>query len=687
MSKMIKWLFTILLAIIVVAVLAVAFVPASVFKPWIEKAATGALDREVRITGDLSWRVWPPLAIELRGFELANLPGREPAQMVKAESASIDIDALAYLQGILRINELVLDQPLVHLQRDAEGRANWEFGGAASAPASDDTDSSESIEVPELSIGQIAFNGGQLRFVDDQSGLDHSVNDLDLSVSQNQLETVLSATALFNAEKVKADAVVTDLQSLFGGGASSELTVATPFANLNSGGLARLESFSDAKLALELTDLNGLLAWLGIDAELPPELPKAGKIGAEFDASASQVLVHSLRLDAKPLHLSGDLNAEFSKRPRISAVLESGPLDLSPYIQTDQSNPEEAQQAESEPWPDDPIAWQLPLPLDLDLSLAFPSLKAQELETGPGAISVYSDNLNLRAEISDLQLYDGTVSSSVKLDEFADAPNIGLVAEASQVDVLPLLGALAQFERLEGAANIKANLRTKGASIKAMIEALNGDGELLFRDGAILGINIAGMMRQVASLGLDRDAAQERRTDFAELGGSFSITDGLISNDDFQLRAPVLRVFGAGTVDLPGRFLDYAVTPRLSATLEGQDADSEPAVGAGIPLVFSGPWVNPQFQLAIGGTLSGDLRDPENMARLVGQLGQDPQTLLALREQFGAGGSVLEELGGLLDGQGSIEATPLDGQAEEAVDEIKNKVDQLKEGLGKLLDR
>ena len=70
-------------------------------------------------------------------------------------------------------------------------------------------------------------------------------------------------------------------------------------------------------------------------------------------------------------------------------------------------------------------------------------------------------------------------------------------------------------------------LAASGASQRALVGSLGGDGKILLRDGAILGVNIAGMLRQVMTLGLNPAAGQQQRTDFAEAGGSFRIQNGI----------------------------------------------------------------------------------------------------------------------------------------------------------------
>ena len=194
----------------------------------------------------------------------------------------------------------------------------------------------------------------------------------------------------------------------------------------------------------------------------------------------------------------------------------------------------------------------------------------------------------------------------------------------------------------------------------------------MLRDGAVLGINIAGMLRQIMTLGLNPGATQQQRTDFAEAGGSFRIQNGILRNDDLYLRAPVLRLEGAGTIDLPQRTVDYRITPQLASTLEGQGARGEPVLQAGIPFLVQGPFASPSVRFDLNGTLTSAISSPEDLARVAANLAQSPQAVRALRDQFDlldqlpapAAGKARDLIEGVLGGGGdAAEGPPGQGRA------------------------
>src|SRR3546814_15211776 len=74
-----------------------------------------------------------------------------------------------------------------------------------------------------------------------------------------------------------------------------------------------------------------------------------------------------------------------------------------------------------------------------------------------------------------------------------------------------------------------------GASQRELVGNLAGNGAVVFRDGAIKGINIAALVRNISTAALDQSFDEAATTDFAELSGTFTIDKGIVTNDDLSL--------------------------------------------------------------------------------------------------------------------------------------------------------
>jgi AsmA protein len=135
-------------------------------------------------------------------------------------------------------------------------------------------------------------------------------------------------------------------------------------------------------------------------------------------------------------------------------------------------------------------------------------------------------------------------------------------------------------------------------------QTLNGKGILSFNDGAIIGVDLASMARNVkAAMGGGVTSGPKPRTDFAELLVPFTIENGVFHTDETSLRSPLLRLLAAGKADLVKETLDFRVDPKLVGTIKGQ-GDEKDHSGLGVPIVVTGSFEQPIF-----------LPDVESMAK------------------------------------------------------------------------
>src|SRR5690606_27321015 len=154
----------------------------------------------------------------------------------------------------------------------------------------------------------------------------------------------------------------------------------------------------------------------------------------------------------------------------------------------------------------------------------------------------------------------------------------------------------AQSDTLEGRGSLNLDVTSRGATTDAMRAGLSGSGDILLVDGAIRGFNLAGTLREVR--GMLQQLRGEKtyrgnaveKTDFSELKGTCWILDGVLSNRDLSLKAPLLGAAGAGTVNLAQGTLDYTTCATLAATSKGQGGKELGDVrGFTVPVRLTGP--------------------------------------------------------------------------------------------------
>ncbi|MGB5773690.1 MAG: AsmA family protein, partial [Sedimenticolaceae bacterium] len=206
-------------------------------------------------------------------------------------------------------------------------------------------------------------------------------------------------------------------------------------------------------------------------------------------------------------------------------------------------------------------------------------------------------------------LYEGTFAGRVVVDASGKQPKLQAKNRLTDIQVGPLLKDVANEERLLGRGEVEVDLQMVGLSESEIRRSLNGNARFLFNDGAYKGVNIAQLIRDASSrlgLGSDKiDTGTPGQTDFAELSGSFKITDGVIENRDLQAKSPLLRIDGNGEVDLPKDTVDYLITTTLVGSLAGQGGKGrDELAGVPIPVRVSGPLTKPSFRPDLEAALS-----------------------------------------------------------------------------------
>ncbi|WP_417428951.1 AsmA family protein [Kiloniella sp.] len=667
------------LILLVIAVLLVApfFISLEDYKPEIAAKAKEATGRDLKIGGKISLSLFPTVAVEVNDVALANYEQGQSKDMVTLEQMALELQVMPLLSSEVVIDRFVLVKPVINLEVDKNGKPNWELEGAQD-PASD-TAAAESSEVSEggsstslsgLSLGDVRIQDGELHFTDLSSGTKEDIEALNLEISLDALSKPLSVDGRLDwkAETINLKADIANLESLMNGASTAlEASVSSSPVNFSFNGTAQQASaFALAgALDLDVPSVKGLTDWVGAPIERQNE-ETFGQLSVkgQLDLNGSVVAFDDVSLAFDALTAQGALKIDSSGAvPNIVAALSTGVLDITPYLPPETAATDDAstgntsgeaataQSASADQgWDDTPIDFSGLKSVNADLALKSEGVKIRKITIGVSELGILLQGGKLTADLKQLALYDGQARGKVVLDSSKATPTTAINFDLSGVQAEPLLSDSADFEKLLGTLSSKANLTTQGASQKAMVSNLNGTGDFIFQDGAVKGVNIPGLIRNVSLDALQNSFDEAQSTDFAELSGSYTIQQGVVNNQDLSMVAPLFRLSGKGTVPMPPKTLNYRVEPKLVGDLEGQGGDSG-AKGLAVPLMITGTWSNPKVAPDLAGALTDQLKDP----------------------------SALIE--GVTSGEGGVKLPLGDGDAAGGVDEV---IEKPKDALKKL---
>ena len=258
-----------------------------------------------------------------------------------------------------------------------------------------------------------------------------------------------------------------------------------------------------------------------------------------------------------------------------------------------------------------------------------------------GAIKATLYGGKLTAEIPSLALYKGSGTGSLAIDASGEVPTQHVQLSLVNVDAYPFLNDAVEFQSIEGKAAIDVDLTASGDSQPAMVAALNGTAKLAFAEGALRGLNVAKMLRNLTTGILTGwQYSEEAKTAFNALGASFTLANGQAQTDDLRLSGPLVSMGGGGTVDLPAETLKFRVNPLMLASVEG-DGGKNRALGFPVPVAISGPWAEPLIYPDIVGILDQPVAAYQKLNKLGGGLIAVPANLIGVD----TGGKGLVETG------------------------------------------
>ncbi|HXZ95805.1 MAG TPA: AsmA family protein [Burkholderiales bacterium] len=299
----------------------------------------------------------------------------------------------------------------------------------------------------------------------------------------------------------------------------------------------------------------------------------------------------------------------FSK-PAIGFDLEIDKLDVDHFLPPKQPGKQaEAGQAEAKQQ-EKPLDFSALKTFNANGSLRVGNLKAANIKAEHVRADLKAANGKLDINPLSANLYQGSADGNVAINA-ASIPVISVKQDLKGISIGPLLKDATGNDMLEGKGSVSLDVITRGETVTAMKKALGGKAGFNLSDGAVKGINIAQTLREFkAKLGTlkgqqTQAADKTQKTDFTELKASFIIKNGVAHNDDLSMKSPLLRLTGAGDINIGEDSLNYLAKASVVASSKGQGGTELASLkGVTIPVRISGPFKSPQYSLDFSGAVT-----------------------------------------------------------------------------------
>ncbi|MBI1329747.1 MAG: AsmA family protein [Alphaproteobacteria bacterium] len=596
----------IVLGALILLVLALPFlVPMDAYKGRIEDAAFDQTGRRLSIGGSLRLSFYPVLGLKAHDVALANVPGGKADALAKIDALSVGVRVWPLLSGKVEVSRLVLEKPQIHLEVDRNGGTNWTF---KSAKEKKDAEEKKASLKADAQFGGISISDGEISYFNARTGKTRAISDIDATIDVMDLTSPVTLHAEFtlNKERLTLDGTVQSPDALREEtGTRAKLALDGDALNATFDGVLTSKGDADGTLVLKTQSLKRLIALTGSKSS-------AGGFGAmslsaTLKARESFVGLNGLKVSLDGTGASGNLAINTARTiPAVKGALTIGDLNLNRFTdasaKSDSANPDVAPKEAG--WSTKPIDLSALELINADLTLDVGRLEVQSLKVGKSRIHATINNGVLVANLDPITLYGG--SGKARLSASAGG-NFANNLSFNNLQVKPFLTDALGVSRIEGLGTVTLDITAAGKSPQAIMRALGGKGAITFRNGRIRGVDLGGVAKSIRTVLNPSTTSDDATTDFTEMGGTFTIANGVLTNKDFHLASPFLRLTGAGTIDIGQRTINYVVSPKAVASATGQGA-SDDARGLGIPFHITGSWDKLHYSPDLAGFASGLLQ-------------------------------------------------------------------------------
>ncbi len=432
----------------------------------------------------------------------------------------------------------------------------------------------------------------------------------DYTIQQPEITTTLSGESYPKEGlpvSIKATSVVTNLDAQ----TAQIAALVAQAAGATLTGDIKATQIMDApavtgSLKLAQLSLRDLAPKFGIELPITADTTTLQKFSMETGLNASKTAVElkPLTLNLDDTTLNGSVGVADLDTMAMRFDLSGDSINLDRYLPPEEPENKQAEAStEPTPIPADSIR-----DLNLRGKLVFNALTVSKLPMTKLALGVDAANNKLQLNPLQATLYEGKFRGNVTLDASGKQPRINMEQHLEGINFAPLFATLFDSKRIAGRGNANMKLAAVGVDTAAMKKSLNGTLDFSAREGALEGFDLWYEIRRARAV-LKQQAIPARtdalRTVFTSLGGSATITDGVVNNPDLIAAMQYMKVTGQGSFNLASDAINY----RLNATVNKIPAEDKLAAqeqelsGLTIPVLITGTLADPKVRPDVAGLI------------------------------------------------------------------------------------
>ena len=558
----------------IAAVVFVATLDWNKAKGYLSAGVSKATGRQLVIGGDLEVDLGWISRVRASQIQFENARWSKQPQMVEVGLLDVQIDLWQLLKWRVVLPTVIVSQPKVILEKNAEGSANWEFRAATAV--TEPAVPQKRTEIPV--IQKLIIKDGTFVFANQETRA-----QLELKLTQAE-----AAGFLEEPVKLKADGYYQKQPmslSLAGGSYENLRNAKKPYPlqiNLRVGNLkAKIDGNlteplamkgEDVALDIQGDDMANLFPLIRLVFPSTPPYSLRGHLKHEgnvwsFSDFSGRVgdsdLSGNIRVDLAPKRhvMKADLVSNRLDFDDLAGFIGGTPKTGAGETASQEQKKKTAKEKESDRlFPDQRYDLERLRVMDADVRLRAKQILAPNLPI---------DNLNAKLSLNDgvlkfepaaLGVADGRIELYSTFDGSARPSKVKIDARLRQLDLKRLLGKSTFAQKSLGPIGGRINLSGTGDSFRDLMATASGNTFIVMSGGEVSGllVELAGL--DVAeSLGVlvRGDKPVPLRCAVIDLHGQ----DGQMSVQNLVLDTTDTVIFGEGKIDLRDEQLDIVLTP------------------------------------------------------------------------------------------------------------------------------
>ncbi len=559
-SQLLKWIGIVLGVLILAVVLFLAFFDLNRLRGPLSTMVSDKLERPFAIRGDLDvdWS-WTP-KITINEIELDNASWGSRPEMFTLDRAEVSLRIPDLFKGHLVLPEIRVSKPRLLLEKNAEGKANWDLG----IPSKDEEKKPAGPPISRRwfpKINRLAIDDGKLVFRDPTSHTELDMNVSNVVGASNEQALELTGRGRLQKEQFTLDVRGGSILTLWQQGKPFPVSVKVAYGDTEakvSGTIAELLQLKGPDLRVEThgPDLAVLRPFTRVWIPETPPYRFTGNISREGE----RWRINGFEGKLGGSDLSGDLMFTMrNERPFMDGDLISRKLDLRDFAGFIGASPKPDAPPRPRLLPDQPYDLEGLRVADADIrfrsdNIVTPMMPVDELIT-----HVKLDHGVVTLQPLNFVIGFGRITSDIMLDASGEEILTKMDTKIDKVPFKRLVSKTPFADETAGTFLGRVDIATAGNSVAKMAAAADGGITVIMEDG-----RVSGLMMELAgadileSLGivLSGDPSIPARCIITD----FIISDGVLKTKLFLMDTTDTNLVGNGSINLRDETIDFRLT-------------------------------------------------------------------------------------------------------------------------------